>query len=106
MWIPTLLIVNVHDFGYGMPTLLIAKVPSNLPVPLVSKHTTTVSFWNQHIENYVYGVFGFANKYLCPDDVVVVFHDDPPCVLKEIKSYSEGNGYEIWSRWAIINTLP
>jgi hypothetical protein len=103
---PTLLIVNVQYFGYGMPTLFIVEVPLNLLVLLVSNHTTDISFWNQHIENYVHGVFGFANKYLCPDDVVVVFHDDPPCELKEIKSYSEGNGYEIWSRWAIINTLP
>jgi hypothetical protein len=54
----------------------------------------------------VYGVFGFANKYLCVDGVVVVFHDDDPYVLKEIKSYLEGNGYEIWSRWVVITTLP
>jgi hypothetical protein len=83
---PTLLIVNVQDFGYGMPILFIAKVPSNLLVPLVSKHMTNVSFWNWHIDNYVYGIFGFANKYFRPDNVVVVFHDDPHCVLKEIKS--------------------
>jgi hypothetical protein len=52
----------------------------------------------------VYGVFGFANKYLCFDGAIVVFHGDDPHVLKEIKSYLEG--YEIRSRWAIINTLP
>jgi hypothetical protein len=54
----------------------------------------------------VYGVFGFANKYFCVDGVVVVFHDDDLRVLKEIKSNLEGNGYEIRSRWAVINTLP
>jgi hypothetical protein len=58
------------------------------------------------MENYVYGVFGFANTYLYFDDVVVVFHDDDPHVLKEIKSYLEGNRYEIWSKWVVINTLP
>jgi hypothetical protein len=35
------------------------------------------------------------NKYLCLDGVVVVFHDDDPRVFNEIKSYLEGNGYEI-----------
>lgn len=89
-----------------MPILFIAEVPSNLLVPLVSKHMTDVSFWNRHIKNYVYGVLGFANKYFHPDDVVIVFHDDPPCVLKEIKSYLEGNEYEIWLRWVMIYTLP
>ncbi len=54
----------------------------------------------------MYGVFGFVNKYLHVDGAVVVFHDDDPHVLKEIESYLEGNGYEIWSRWAIINALP
>ncbi len=54
----------------------------------------------------MYGIFGFANKYLRPNDVVVVFHDDDPHVLKEIKSYLEGNGYEIWLRWVVINTMP
>ncbi len=54
----------------------------------------------------MYGVFGFAKKYLCANSAIVVFHDDDPCVFKEIKSYWEGNGYEIRSRWAIINTLP
>ncbi len=54
----------------------------------------------------VYGVFGIANKYLRPNDAVVEFHDDDPCVLKEIKSYLEGNGYEIWSRWVVINIMP
>jgi hypothetical protein len=43
----------------------------------------------------VYGVFGFVNKYHRPNDVVVVFHDDDLHVLKEIKSYLEGNRYEI-----------
>jgi hypothetical protein len=43
----------------------------------------------------VYGVFGFANKYHCLDSAGVVFHDDDLHVFKEIKSYSEGNGYEI-----------
>ncbi len=106
LWMPTLFIVNVQDSRYGMPILFITEVPSNLSVPLVSKHNIDVLFWNRHIDNYVYGVFGFANKYLCPNGVVVVFHDDDPHVLKEIKSYLEGNGYEIWSKWVVINILP
>ncbi len=89
-----------------MPTLLIVEVPSNLPIPLVSKHTSNVPFWSWHIENYVYGIFGFVNKYLYLDDVVVVFHDDDPRVLKEIKSYIEGNRYAIWSKWVVINIVP
>lgn len=54
----------------------------------------------------MYKVFGFANKYLCSNNAIFIFHDDDPHVFKEIKSYLEGNGYEIQSKWAIINTLP
>jgi hypothetical protein len=38
----------------------------------------------------VYGVFGFANKYFHEDSAIVVFHDDDPHVLKEIKSTQGG----------------
>jgi hypothetical protein len=88
-----------------MPTFLIVEVPSNLSIPFMSKPTNIVAFWNRHINNYIYGVFGFANKYLYDNGAIVVFHDDDPCVLKEIKSYLETNEYEIHSRWAIINIL-
>jgi hypothetical protein len=50
--------------------------------------------------------FGFVNKYFRPDGAVVVFHHHDPCMLKEIKSYLEGNGYEIQLKWAVINILP
>jgi hypothetical protein len=72
----------------------------------MSKQTFDVPFWNQHIVNYVFWVFGFANKYLRLDGLVVVFHHHDPCVLKEIKSYLEGNGYEIQLRWVVSNILP
>jgi hypothetical protein len=95
MWMPTLLIANVHDYGYGDANFVYCQSPINLSVPLVLEHTIDVPFWNQHIENYVYGVYGFVNKYFCPNIAVVVFHIDDPCVFKEIKSYSKGNGYKI-----------
>ncbi len=37
--------------------------------------------------------------------MVLIFHDDDPCVLKEIKSFLETNGYEIHSKWVVINTM-
>jgi hypothetical protein len=96
---------TLQDLGCGKPTLLIAKVLSNLLVPLVFKPPIVVPFWNHHIDNYVYEVFGFANKYLIGNGVVIIFHDDS-CVLKEIKLFLETNGYKIHSRWVVINILP
>jgi hypothetical protein len=43
----------------------------------------------------VYDIFGFANKYMERNGVVIIFHDDNPRVLKEIKSFLDTNGYEI-----------
>jgi hypothetical protein len=54
----------------------------------------------------VYKVLGFANKYFVDNGVVIIFHDDDPHVLKEIKSFLETNGYDMHSKWAIINILP
>jgi hypothetical protein len=75
--------------------LLIVEVPSNLRVLLVSKPPTIVPFWNHHIDNYVYGIFGFANKYMEENGTIFIFHDDDPHILKEIESFLEMNGYEI-----------
>ncbi len=54
----------------------------------------------------MYGIFGFANKYLAKNGAIFIFHDDDPHILKEIKSFLENNGYEIHSKWVVINTLP
>ncbi len=95
----------LQDFECGKPILLIFEVSSNLPIPLVSTLPIVVPFWNSYIDNYVYGIFGFANKYLVNDGAILIFYDDDPHVLKEIKSLGT-NGYEIHSRWVVINTLP
>jgi hypothetical protein len=52
----------LHYSTIGKPTLFIVKVPSDLPIPLVSIPPTIVPSWNYHIDNYVYDIFGFANK--------------------------------------------
>jgi hypothetical protein len=88
----------------GKHVLLIARIPLNLPIPLVSIPSTIVPSWNRHINTYVYGIFGFANKYMEDNGTIIIFHDDDPHILKEIKSL-ETNIYEIHFRWAIINSL-
>jgi len=40
----------------------------------------------------VHGIFGFANKYMEENGVVLIFHDDDPHILKEIKSFLKTNG--------------
>ncbi len=37
--------------------------------------------------------------------IVIIFHDEHPCVLKEIKFFLETNGYEIHFKWVVINCL-
>jgi hypothetical protein len=37
---------------------------------------------------------------------LVFFHGNDPLIFKEIKSILENNGYEIHSKWVVINTLP
>jgi hypothetical protein len=35
----------------------------------------------------VYGIVGFTNKYMERNGIVLIFHDDDPHILKEIKSF-------------------
>jgi hypothetical protein len=57
----------------GKLALLIVEVPSNLPVLLVPMLPTIVPSWNRHIDNYVYGIFGFANKNMEDNDALLIF---------------------------------
>ncbi len=60
-----------------------------------------VPLWNCHIDNYVYKIFGFANKYLTKNGAFLIFHDDDTHILKEIKYFLETNGYDINSKRAM-----
>jgi len=55
---------TLQDSRSGKLALFIAKVPSDLPILLVSIPPTIVPSWNRHIDNYVYGIFCFTNKYM------------------------------------------
>jgi hypothetical protein len=88
----------LHDFKTSKPTLLIVEVLLDLLIPFVSIPPTTIPFRNYHINDYVYGIFGFANKYVEKNGTILIFYDDDPHVFKEIKSL-ETNGYEIHFKW-------
>jgi len=96
----------LQDVPFRMPALVVVEVPSNLPIPFVLEPMSSIPLWNKKVENYVYFVFRFANKYLYSSNVMVYFHDNDLLIFKEIKSFLENSGYEIHSRWAVINTLP
>jgi hypothetical protein len=95
----------LQDSRSGKLALLIVEVPSDLPILLVPIPPTIVPSWNRRIDNYGYGIFCFANKNMEDNDTLLIFHDDNPCILKEIKSFLETNRYEIHFKWAIINSL-
>jgi hypothetical protein len=95
----------LQDAPSRMLALVIMEVSSNLPIPFIFEPSSSIALWNKKVENYIYYVFGFTNKYLYSCGVVVFFHDDDPFILKEIKLFKKNNGYEIHSRWAVINTL-
>ncbi len=95
----------LEDFAIIKHVLLIVKIPSNLLVFLVLIPPITIPSWNHHIDNYVYGIFGFANKYMERNGTVLIFHDDDLCVFKEIKSFLDTNGYQIQFKWVVINSL-
>jgi hypothetical protein len=94
----------LRNFTIGKPALFTANFFSNLPAPLVSIPHTIVPSWNCHIDNYMYGIFGFTNKYMERNGTILNFHDDDLHVFKEIKSL-DTNCYEIHCKWVVINSL-
>jgi hypothetical protein len=39
-------------------------------------------------------IFDFVNRFLAPNWVVVLFHQDDPHILKEIRSYLESYNFQ------------
>jgi hypothetical protein len=89
----------------GKVHLVFANVPRNLLVRLVSKNTDDILMWNKKVNEYIVGVFDFAQIFLAFDGVVLLFHLDDLRVLKEVKSYLENYGFQIWMKWAMVNSL-
>jgi len=95
----------LEDFTTIKHVLFIVKIPSNLSIFLVLIPPIAIPSWNHHIDNYVYEIFGFTNKYMERNSAVLIFHDDDLCVFKEIKSFLDTNGYQIQFKWVVINSL-
>jgi hypothetical protein len=58
------------------------------------------------VEDYVVSIFDFTHKFLASGGVVLLFHLDNLCVLKEIKSYLKNYSFQIRMKWAIVGSLP
>lgn len=64
--------------------LIIADVPENLPVPLVSD--SMVPEWNKRSEGYFEYLFSFAAANLHDDAVLLVIHPNDPALLLDLRN--------------------
>jgi hypothetical protein len=51
--------------------------------------------WNKKVDEYIGGVFDFAQNFLAFDGVALLFHPYDFKVLKEVKFYLENYGFHI-----------
>jgi hypothetical protein len=61
----------------------------------ISRNPYDIPAWNRKVDEYIGGVFDFAQIFLASDGVVLLFHPDDFKILKEVKSYSESYGFHI-----------
>ncbi len=71
----------------GKVQLVFADKLKNLLVPLVSRNLDDILVWNKNVDEYIVGVFDFAQIFLAFYGVVLLFHPDDLKVLKDVKSY-------------------
>jgi hypothetical protein len=56
--------------------LVFANIPKNFHVPLISRNLDDIPMWNKKVDEYIVGVFDFAQMFLAFDGVVLLFHSD------------------------------
>jgi hypothetical protein len=71
----------------GKVQLVFVDIFRNLPIPFVSKNPNDIHVWNMKVDEYLVGVFDFAQMFLASNGVILLFHLDDFIVLKEVKSY-------------------
>jgi hypothetical protein len=79
----------------GKVQLVFADELKNLLVPLVSRNLDDILVWNKNVDEYIVGVFDFAQIFLAFYGVVLLFHPNDLKVLKDVKSYLESYGFQI-----------
>ena len=83
--------------------LLIADVPENLPVPIIS--SSAISDWNRQSENYFEVLFTFAAAHLHDDAVLLVIHPNDPTVNHILQNWSFTFDFELVRDWWDLNGL-
>ncbi len=78
----------------------------NLLIPLVSTIHSKIPFWNRKVDDYIASIFYFAEKFLAIDGAILLFHLDDLWILNEVRSYLESYRFQIWMKWAMVNSLP
>jgi hypothetical protein len=90
----------------GKVQLINVDVLENLLVPFISKNPSNILACIQKVDEYIATVFDFTKKFLAFNGDVLLFHLDDLKVLKEVKSYLENYGFQIWMKWVVVNSLP
>jgi hypothetical protein len=47
---------------------------SNLSITFLSNPPSTIPTWDLHLENYIFSIIKFANKFLDPNGGILLFH--------------------------------
>jgi hypothetical protein len=76
----------------GKVQLVFEDILKNLLGPLVSRNVGDIPMWNKKVDEYIVGVFDFAQIFLASDGAVLLFHPNDLRVL-EAKFYLESYGF-------------
>ena len=77
--------------------LIIADVPENLPVPMVS--SSTVPEWNMRSEGYFEYLFWFAATNLHDDAIFLVIHPHDLVLLLDLQNWAYTIEFELFRDW-------
>ena len=83
--------------------LLIADVPEDLPVPVVS--SSAIPDWNRRSKDYFKVLFTFAATHLHDDAVLLIIHSNNPAINHALRNWSFTLVFELVQDWWGLNGL-
>jgi hypothetical protein len=104
-----ILLVNACVFQVSFENkvnLVLADIPSNLPILHISKPLSFIPPWNKQVDNFIEFVVVFEDKFLFDRGAIIIMNADDLQVLKEICSFLESYQLKVCMKWIIVNSSP
>jgi hypothetical protein len=86
--------------------VVLADIPSNLPILHISTLLSFILPWNKQVDNFIKFVVVLESKFMFDRGAIIIMHAVDLQVLKEFHSFLESYQLKVCMKWIVVNSSP